>query len=124
MSLHFVALSVGNIFRRVLKIVRDEYKSIPEDTSNPGKGPSPMQCQYSPTSHTDSSMFNLLANPNRGSSDTVYYDRSKYELKPLIIQSVNELIDDLENTRKQIESHALENIQNEYVLVFVGPFLS
>src|SRR5690242_392232 len=59
----------------------------------------------------DSSMYNLLANaPDY--RETYAYNLSKYSLKPLIIQGINELIDELENARSNIAAQALDHIQN------------
>lgn len=66
----------------------------------------------------DSSMFNLLANPTHNPSEQISIDRSKYELKPILFQGVNELIDEVENSIKQIEAHAYDHIHNGYLILF------
>jgi translation initiation factor eIF-2B subunit beta len=173
-GIFFLELAVGNMVRRVLRLIRDEYRSIPDDgVANTGSGGSHEEKHTSvdvaygshlgvsdelsdkkmsrrayhgrrresednssaildnvihsyiideegkATSPVDSSMYNLLAY-SPSFRDTMNYTVSKYSLKPHIIQGINELIDELTNSRSLISSQSLDHIQNGDTIVTIG----
>jgi translation initiation factor eIF-2B subunit beta len=65
---------------------------------------------------SESSMYNLLDKGKQACS----YNVSKYSLKPLIMQGINELVDELEMSRNNIMTQALEQIQNGETIVTLG----
>lgn len=146
-----VELAVGNIVRRVLKIIRevargelsnaegntsnsseefsdedsefsssdeDEKKTANKSTASNIRGPSPTAA--SPHSRTllqqQSSMFNLLSDGSTkhhsGNADHQQHQiKNTYNLKPLIIQEINEeIIADLESVYKGIADQATDFI--------------
>jgi translation initiation factor eIF-2B subunit beta len=69
-----------------------------------------------PNAESESSMYNLL---NKG-NQPCHFNVCKFSLKPLIMQSINELIDELEMSRSNIATQALEHIQNGETLLTLG----
>lgn len=65
---------------------------------------------------SESSMYNLL---DKGPQPCCY-NVSKYALKPLIMQGINELVDELEMSRNNIMTQALEHIQNGETIITLG----
>ena len=65
---------------------------------------------------SESSMYNLL---DKG-KQYCCYNVSKYALKPLIMQGINELVDELETSRNNIMTQALEHIQNGETIITLG----
>ena len=132
-----LGISVGNIIRRVLRLIREEFKGLPSEVAEETQlnTEHPMMALmmadkplFSPSPSLDilgyghageSSMFNLLANPtHQKNAETINMERSKYELKPILFQGVNELIDEIENSIKQIEAHAYDHINNGYIITW------
>ncbi|KAG2178078.1 hypothetical protein INT43_003331 [Umbelopsis isabellina] len=146
-------LAVGNIVRRVLKIIREvvrgeletddimnsgtsedsdgfsqdseddadsdrEFKSIlAQDTEDTDHTPRP-EIPQRPKLQTESSMFNLLVDKN---SEDIDYSAKSYNMKPLIIQEINEeIIADLETVYKGIADQALEHIHANEVIMTIG----
>lgn len=132
-----VEFSVGNVCRRILRLVREEYKgiyasnsrgteqrismhNIPSNesvrtTSDDGHSSESSSKHFSVVS--DSSMYNLLAMAEQPETD---YSKQLFSLKQSIIQSVNELIDELENVENVISSQALEYIDSGDIILTVG----
>lgn len=134
-----LGISIGNIIRRILRLIREEYKGFPSDstqetqsniehpmmammmTDKPLFSPSPSLEMLGHWHAGDSSMFNLLATPTRqAGTEIANLERSKYELKQILFQGVNELIDEIENSIKQIEAHAYDHINNGYVIAVLS----
>lgn len=148
-----VEFAVANIARRIMKLVREEYKGItanasgspasslpsssgqhghvrlvrsqephlgdiPEDTGSiSGADSYAAANRLSVISSTsDSSMYNLLAQPEAD----IDYSRQLFSLKQSIIQAVNELIDELEAVGSNVASQALEHIHANEVILTVG----
>ncbi|KAG2227197.1 hypothetical protein INT45_008441 [Circinella minor] len=142
-------LAVGNIVRRVLKIIRevvrgelddmmdnDDYdddndsNTYSEDESSPppSKNLSTTSSQIGSISErpqltVESSMFRLLADVSPAtpddSSDTP--EKKSYNLKPIIIQEINEeIIADLETVYKGIADQAVDYIHANEVIMTIG----
>ncbi|KAL0088058.1 hypothetical protein J3Q64DRAFT_1723888 [Phycomyces blakesleeanus] len=135
-------LAVGNIVRRVLKVIRevaqgeletdgvadvDEnesegYTSEDEDVPVKGKIQSSTSSIVSslnerPPLITQSSMFRLLADVGPKSDEK----KANYNLKPLIIQEINEeIIADLESVYKGIADQAVDYIHANEVIMTIG----
>ncbi|KAI8149260.1 hypothetical protein BJV82DRAFT_587307 [Fennellomyces sp. T-0311] len=141
-------LAVGNIVRRVLKVIRevvrgelddmmdnDEYDDedsysdgIDDDSPPPSKNLSTTSSQIGSVSErpqltVQSSMFRLLADVSPAtpddSSDTP--EKKTYNLKPVIIQEINEeIIADLETVYKGIADQAIDYIHANEVIMTIG----
>jgi translation initiation factor eIF-2B subunit beta len=142
-----IELAVGNIVRRVLKIIREvargelnnadrensnesseEYSSNEDsDFSADEKTTTKSNIKvtaaahpHSPSLLSQSSMFNLLsdghAKHNNSDGSTNQQIKNTYNLKPLIIQEINEeIIADLESVYKGIADQATDFIHAKYV---------
>lgn len=137
--LHTIELAVGNIVRRVLKVIRevqrgelethdmDEYDEEDEgdfdDMDEDDDSPPPSARNHSSTSSqvgsvgerpqltVQSSMFRLLSDASHVRSADAADKKSNYNLKPLIIQEINEeIIEDLDGVYKGIADQALDYI--------------
>jgi len=90
--------TVGNMVRRVLKLIREEY------TGNVGK------------LESGESLQNILLS-SRDSADD--FSIPMQSLKSVIVDSMNELIGELESCRDEIAAQALEHIHaNEVIMTF------
>lgn len=125
----YIELAVGNIVRRVLKIIREvargELSHANEENTNDTEEFSDQDADFSsedekPTKNNvpvtehlflaQSSMFNLLSDGpvSKNGSDDI---KNTYNLKPLIIQEINEeIIADLESVYKGIADQATDFI--------------
>jgi len=95
-------LVVGNIIRRVLHIIREEYTTIMRQEQN--KIP-----QFPSSSST---MFNLLE-----TSDDIDYSNTFYDFKQLVIDGIKDLIDELETQQQNIANQALEHIHSNEIIM-------
>ena len=97
-------LSAGNITRRVLHLVRDEFPEVAETS---------FQLQRS--------MYNLLESapaPASNATDTA-------NVKSILAEGIRELIDELESHYINVAALALEHIHSEYAAEsFCPPFLT
>ncbi|CAH1765103.1 15351_t:CDS:2 [Entrophospora sp. SA101] len=102
-------LVVGNIVRRVLRLIRDVYNS---ETSI-GAG-----LNYA---FTTASMINLLGDGIPVEEKYLkFFNSKKYiHLKPLIISEIREMISELENTYVNTADQAMEHIHSKTVEVFL-----
>lgn len=123
-----VEFSVGNICRRMLRLIREEYKGICATSSKGGVGVHNLSSSESLRSEeqqserpvsvmSDSSMYNLLALAEQPELD---YSKQLFSLKQSIIQSVNELIDELETCESSIAAQASEYIDPGDLILTVG----
>ncbi|CAJ0647719.1 3767_t:CDS:2 [Entrophospora sp. SA101] len=99
-------LVVGNIVRRVLRLIRDVYNS--ETTG----------LNYA---FTTASMINLLGDGIPVEEKYLkFFNSKKYiHLKPLIISEIREMISELENTYVNTADQAMEHIHSKTVEVFL-----
>ena len=135
-----VEFSVGNICRRILRLVREEYRGIFVNNSKSlnasstgvgmhhfGSMESVRSDDLNGSEHSissrpasiisDSSMYNLLAMSEQPEFD---YSKQLFSLKQSIIQSVNELIDELETVESSIAAQASEYIDPGDLVLTVG----
>lgn len=126
-----VEFAVGNIVRRVLHLIREEYRnslremsSTTNDSScslggslpSPGELAAPSHAAHRPASG-ESSMFNLLA---ESMSPAIDYSRQCFQLKQLIIQGVNEIIEELESVSDTLAQQSLEHIHSNEIIMTMG----
>nr|CAG8571470.1 5862_t:CDS:2 [Entrophospora candida] len=103
-------LVVGNIVRRVLRLIRDVYNS---ETNRFQTG-----LNYA---FTTASMINLLGDGIPVEEKYLkFFNSKKYiHLKPLIISEIREMISELENTYVNTADQAMEHIHSKTVEVFL-----
>lgn len=94
--------TVGNIVRRVLKIIREEYTGDCGSKSEEGD--------------TEESLHKLLL-AQKGSDD---FSKPSHNLRLTVIDSVNELITEIESSAYNISSQALEHIHSNEIIMTVG----
>lgn len=116
-------LAVGNIIRRVLHIIREEFREAAghvdspkdgsrnssNDHSQQGQGHTHGLSEFAPLT-TSSSMYNLLGETGSSSDDDVQYPSS---LRSNIIQEIREVKDELENIYDNIKNQASLHIHSK-----------
>ncbi|KAG0048031.1 GCD complex subunit gcd7 [Gryganskiella cystojenkinii] len=109
-------LAVGNIVRRVLHVIREEYRDA-ESNALGKDDPSHNEFQSAPLT-TSSSMYNLLGE-NSGSANkaTVHYPSN---IRSNIIQEIRDIKDDLENIYDQIKNQASLHIHSNEIIMTIG----
>lgn len=126
-----VEFAVGNIVRRVLHLIREEYRnsikemnsindsssSLGGSLSSPGESSSAASYAMHRPASGESSMFNLLA---ESMSPAIDYSRQCFQLKQLIIQGVNEIIEELESVSDTLAQQALEHIHSNEIIMTLG----
>lgn len=110
--MNYIEFAVGNIVRRVLHLVREEYKNSIKDNI-----PVTKTNEVSRSLSTDSSMLNLLAESVTPAPD---YSRQLFQLKQLIIQGVNEIIEELETVSDTLAQQSLEHIHSNEIIMTYG----
>jgi len=98
-------LAVGNIIRRVLHVIREEFREAESTASNQNQSefhPAPLT--------TSSSMYNLLGESGSTPDDNVQYSSS---LRSNIIQEIREIKDELENIYDNIKNQASLQIHSK-----------
>ncbi|KAI8996808.1 hypothetical protein BDB01DRAFT_689296, partial [Pilobolus umbonatus] len=132
-------LAVGNIVRRVLKIIREvacekmenngRDDDSPFDDDSPDESPRIKDSKNKPsptpfkesTFLSQSSMFNLLSDRTVDTHTVTKDNNSTYSLKPIIIQEINEeIISDLETVYKGIADQATDYIHANEVIMTIG----
>uniref|UniRef100_A0A8D0C2C7 Translation initiation factor eIF2B subunit beta n=1 Tax=Salvator merianae TaxID=96440 RepID=A0A8D0C2C7_SALMN len=93
--------TVGNMVRRVLKIIREEYGRL--------KG-------RSEESDQQESLHKLLTSESLSEDFNTYY----FPLRANIIEAINELLMELEGTTDNIAMQALEHIHSNEVIMTIG----
>lgn len=122
-------LAVGNIVRRVLHMIREEYKVYVKEMEETGtqyeadsKFPTPdekMQRNNVMATPAVASMFTLMGG-NDVAEETIDYSRSVYTFKPTVIQEITDMIDELVNIYPNISGHALEQINSSEIILTRG----
>lgn len=136
-----VEFAVGNVIRRVLHLIREEYKSslheshLNYDLQNmsPGydskvvthvndDGPLNGEKQSSGSSNTgstnDSSMWSMMVGQTHQMKED--YSRQCFPLKQLIIQGVNEIVDELEAVESLLAQQAADHIGSDDTIMTIG----
>jgi translation initiation factor eIF-2B subunit beta len=117
-------LAVGNIIRRVLHIIREEFREAsaghalsPKDKDGDHHHSHPHRQLSETNGHsefapltTSSSMYNLLGETGASSDDDVQYPSS---LRSNIIQEIREIKDELENIYDNIKNQASLHIHSK-----------
>ncbi|KAL1920911.1 uncharacterized protein VTP21DRAFT_11546 [Calcarisporiella thermophila] len=108
-------LAVGNIVRRVLHLIREETHTILEDET-PASPATAVPASSAPlrTLTTSSSMLNLL---EAGDQEEEDFNPNTYNLKPMIIQAIQEMIDELETVYSNIAKEAMDHIHSNEVIM-------
>ncbi|KAJ9073383.1 GCD complex subunit gcd7 [Entomophthora muscae] len=124
-------LAVGNIVRRVLHMIREEYKvhlkELEEDKDGQnGTDSDPSTCDEASlrvgtttSAPTVASMFTLMGGIDF-TEEAMDYSRSVYTFKPTVIQEITEMIDELVNIYSNIAGHALEQINSSEIIMTSG----
>jgi translation initiation factor eIF-2B subunit beta len=107
-----IELAVGNMVRRVLHMIREEYITyVLEDPSIPAEK-KPLQ------QTATASMIDLLGDSNSTRVDMNLVPVSV--MKPLVIQEINQFIDELDSLYMNIASQALDHIHDNEVIMTLG----
>ncbi|ORY02083.1 translation initiation factor eIF-2B beta subunit [Basidiobolus meristosporus CBS 931.73] len=110
-------LAIGNIVRRVLRLIREENSTFAEEDENSNfetnhtSGPRP-----APQFASSSSMYNLLGDFQK---EPVRFANHS-TLKPEIIQGIQEIVEELENIYVNISAQALEHIHSNEIIMTCG----
>lgn len=106
--------------RRILHIIRDEYRNIAFEEDEEGKDGSsdPINAAAQRRGPESSSIFNLLGDPK----EVDYSKRvgGDVDMKALIMQSITELIDELETIYENISNLALDHIHSNEIIMTLG----
>ncbi|KAK9763307.1 GCD complex subunit gcd7 [Basidiobolus ranarum] len=109
-------LAIGNIVRRVLRLIREENNTFAEHEENGSienhvSGPRP-----APQFASSSSMYNLLGDFQKEPTKSANH----FVLKPEIIQGIQEIVEELENIYVNISGQALEHIHSNEIIMTCG----
>lgn len=121
-----VEFAVGNVLRRVLHLIREEYKNISRSSSSTTTSTSSstsvpvaeMGEMKNSFGTTGSTMFNLIS-----SSSTpcpIDYNKQCLQLKQLVIQGINEIIDELESVNDTLAQQSLDHIHTNEIIMTIG----
>jgi len=97
--------TIGNIVRRILFIIREDYVSLRKAT----KESEVVRLDRAP------SLYNML-----GSEEQEEFTEPIRELKASIIEGINELIDELKNLYRNVADQAIEHIHSNEVIMTFG----
>ncbi|KAG0258566.1 GCD complex subunit gcd7 [Actinomortierella ambigua] len=103
--------AVGNIVRRVLHVIREEYRDAENNTNKQGELTAP------PSLTTSSSMYNLLGDPT---SQQAVYGRYSHALRNNIIQEVKDIRIELETIYDNIKNQASLHIHSNEIIMTIG----
>ncbi|KAJ1660756.1 GCD complex subunit gcd7 [Dispira simplex] len=108
---------IVNIVRRVLRLIRDVYtgnstREVQGGTSVPHGQPKNL-----PVLSAQSSMFNLLGDIDNQELDFTQYTQN---VKPGIIQEVQDFIEELEDVYTNISSQAMDHIHSNEIIMTTG----
>ncbi|CAH1776131.1 unnamed protein product [Owenia fusiformis] len=95
--------ATGNMVRRVLKIIREEYAGV----KGGGEEGDPQE-----------SLQKLLLAKGQGDSDD--YSTPSHNLKPIIMEAIGELLTELETSADNITAQSLEHIHSNEVIMTAG----
>ncbi|KAL9951985.1 hypothetical protein ACROYT_G044748 [Oculina patagonica] len=94
---------VGNMVRRALKIIREEYAGSVSGKTEEGE--------------TEESLHKLLMAGGPSTSD---FNKPTHGLKATVIDALNELLSELESSADNIATQALEHIHSNEVIMTIG----
>ncbi|KAG0367478.1 hypothetical protein BC939DRAFT_454901 [Gamsiella multidivaricata] len=107
-------LAVGNIVRRVLHVIREEFREAESTATHQNQN----QSEFHPAPlTTSSSMYNLLGETGSAPDENVQYPSS---LRSNIIQEIREIKDELENIYDSIKNQASLQIHSNEIIMTIG----
>ena len=142
----FIENSVGNVVRKVLKLIRDEYVAITgsqgasatvatlhhkasslrptfsrpgQDHSSTGFASTSSVAQFVLKGRPAASLGNGILQSGTETPDTAYSDDivgKAQKIKPALIDAIQEVIDELETVYENIAKNARDYIHSEYAL--------
>ncbi|KAF9337672.1 Translation initiation factor eIF-2B subunit beta [Podila minutissima] len=104
-------LAVGNIIRRVLHVIREEYREAENDKTN-----TEFHHHAAPLT-TSSSMYNLLGESGAAQEEQVQFSHS---LRSNIIQEIRDIKIELENIHENIKNQAPLHIHSNEIIMTIG----
>lgn len=120
-----VEFAVGNILRRVLHLIREEYKNInrniSDTTSNTTKVITTSMDSNNEALKNNlsySTMFNLIS--SKTSNPPIDYNKQCLQLKQLVIQGINEIIEELESVNDTLTQQSLDHIHTNEIIMTIG----
>ncbi|KTW26696.1 hypothetical protein T552_02702 [Pneumocystis carinii B80] len=119
----------GNIVRRVLFLIREEFNNATDETEL--EKPSDEQLIKSSiegnleritSSPIYSSMLNLLGKPSdyEPNVSQKFTNRINVDLRPIFIQGIQDIIDELEKTHSDIAAQAMDHIHSNEIIMTYG----
>jgi translation initiation factor eIF-2B subunit beta len=111
-------LSVGNVVRRVLHAIKEEFTAVVQED--------PELCAlYKPSAagSCSASMFHLLKDASSTASQSIDMSQTMARdlpFKSTFIQAINELIDELESLYVNISNQAIEHIHSNELIMTIG----
>lgn len=119
---------IGNVARRILHLIREEYRTISRfgGSSGPSSAAETPKVTASTGSaacvgssqDSDSPMYNMLAHPNYNTP--LDYNRELLELSQTIPAGIQELMDEIDSSRSNIAGQALEHIHSNEIIMALG----
>jgi translation initiation factor eIF-2B subunit beta len=122
--------SVGNVVRRVLKIIREEYAATAASSATTEASSSAAAAaatakhggaeaaEKASDAAVTASLANLLVSPLLG-AEPMNYQRA-YDVKGPIIEAIKELLDELEVLYKNVSEQAINHIHADEVVMTLG----
>lgn len=124
-----VEFAVGNIIRRVLHLIREEYKANTAGVAAPARHTNLSVTSFESFDSStlsqssrllnESNMFNMLADP-AAAEDLVDYSRPCFQLKNSVITGIHEIIDELETLSSNLANQSLEHIHSDEIIMTIG----
>jgi translation initiation factor eIF-2B subunit beta len=105
-------LAVGNVTRRVLHLIREDYKTIVNETL--------LKDSKGFNSIAKSSMYNLLGQDKKENESSFFSKHSTVGMKALFIQAITELIDEMESIHHNIAMQSVDHIHNGEIIMTIG----
>lgn len=124
-----IELAVGNVVRRVLRAVREEYSEYmrsssltgASDTSlPPANAQIPAFMQSGSAEMAPASMYNLLYSDKHSRKDFNNLPELQHVLKPLYIQAVTELMDEVDSIYVNISNQSIDHIHSNEIIMITG----
>ena len=114
------AFSCGNVIRRVLAVLRDEIEEDMQEVKNASSGTNLTSANVAEP--LISSLFNLLQKPEEKQQE--FYSsktRSKTDFRQIAIQTIKDLMDEIQNVDEGIQQIAIDLIHDNEVLLTPTP---
>eukprot|EP00158_Paraphelidium_tribonemae_P003571 Partr_v1_DN26234_c1_g1_i1_m48489 putative translation INITIATION FACTOR len=112
-----IELAVGNVVRRVLHLIREEYMVMLNEGTHGSVE------NYKPPVATGSSLYDILGDRSVSKVDYTLlkqYDSGASPLKPTFIQGINELMDEVDNLYVNVANQAIEHIHSNEIIMTMG----